>query len=54
MSGGSGKGGAPNIPDFGSDYFQPQYPIGPVGGRTGTGGKANTGQFGGFGRRTWR
>ena len=49
MSGGSGKGGAPNIPDFGSDYFQPQYPIGPVGGRTGTGGKANTGQFGGFG-----
>ena len=49
MSGGSGKGGAPNIPDFGADYFQPQYPIGPVGGRTGAGGKANTGQFGGFG-----
>ena len=51
MSGGSVKGGAPNIPDFGSDYFQPQYPIGPVGGRTGTGGKANTGQFGGFGSK---
>ena len=43
------KGGGTNIPDFGADYFQSQYPIGPVGVRTGAGGKANTGQFGGFG-----
>ena len=46
MSGGSGKGGAPNIPDFGADYFQSQYPVGPVGGRTA--GKTNNGQLGGF------